>query len=163
LAWIAADHKQAAAVVAAASRPWRERAAWIAALAVAVLSATLWVLGSGWRGTPVATEAQEMRLQIVTPPGAGLAGFAISPDRRALVYPATIEGRSQLWIRDLDSDTARPVDGTEGASKPFWDPDSRSIGARTSPAPLKRTKTSSETPPQIVTLRPASSIYDRQA
>ena len=128
LAWIAADHEQAAAVVAAASPTPRERAAWIAALTVAVLGAALWALGVVRRGTPVATDAREMRLQIVTPSGADLAGFAISPDGRALVYSATIEGRNQLWIRDLDSDTARPLDGTEGASKPFWAPDGRSIG-----------------------------------
>ena len=88
----------------------------------------LWFLGSGLRDTRVATDAQEMRLQIVTPAGASLVGFAVSPDRRALVYQATTEGRTQLWIRPLDSDTARPLDGTEGAFRPFWAPDSRSIG-----------------------------------
>ena len=130
LAWIAADSTSATVVAAAASKPWREWAGWFAALAVAVLSSALWVLGWGLRGTPVASDAQEMRLQIVTPPGASLVGFAISPDRRALVYQATIEGRTQLWIRSLDSDTALALDGTEGASlaAPFWDPDGRSIG-----------------------------------
>ena len=53
----------------------------------------------------------------MTPPGASLSGFAISPDRRALVYQATIEGRSQLWIRSLDSDTARPLDGTADGTR----------------------------------------------
>ncbi|MBA3296267.1 MAG: PD40 domain-containing protein, partial [Acidobacteria bacterium] len=130
LAWIAADSTSTTAVAAAASRPWRERAGWIVALAVAVLSSALWVLGSGSLGTPVASDAREMRLQIVTPPGASLVGFAISPDRRALVYQATTEGRTQLWIRSLDSDAARSLDGTEGASSaaPFWAPDGRSIG-----------------------------------
>jgi Tol biopolymer transport system component len=130
LAWIAADRTPTIAVAAAAARPWRERAGWIAALCVALLSSALWVLGSRWRGTPVAADAQEMRLQIVTPPGASLVGFAISPDRRALVYQATAEGRTQLWIRSLDSGAARPLDGTEGAlpTAPFWSPDGRSIG-----------------------------------
>jgi len=139
LAWIAADGTTTAAVAAAVSRPWRERAGWIAALAVAVLSSALWVLGSGLRGTPVASNAQEMRLQIVTPPGASLVGFAVSPDRRALVYQATTEGRTQLWARSLDSDAARSLDGTEGASPaaPFWAPDGRSIGFFTN-AQLKR-------------------------
>ena len=128
LVWIAADRTSTTAAAAAASRPWRERAGWIAALVVAVLSAGLSFLWAGWRETPAASDAQEMRLQIVTPAGANLVGFAISPDRRALVYEAASQGRTQLWIRSLDSDTARPLDGTEGASKPFWSSDSRSIG-----------------------------------
>ena len=33
-----------------------------------------------------------------------------------------------LWLRSLDSLTARPLPGTEGASFPFWSPDSRFIG-----------------------------------
>ena len=35
---------------------------------------------------------------------------------------------SVLWLRSLDSLTARPLPGTEGASFPFWSPDSRFIG-----------------------------------
>jgi len=128
LAWIAADSTPTTSVAAAASRPKRGQAGSIAALAVAALSAALWVRGSGSRGTPIVSDAPEMRLQIVTPPGAGLVSFAISPDRRALVYQATIDGRTQLWIRALDSDTARSLDSTDGAATPFWAPDSRSIG-----------------------------------
>jgi eukaryotic-like serine/threonine-protein kinase len=128
LAWIAADSASTARVAAAASRPWRERAGWIAAVAVAVLSSALWVLGSAGRDKAVASDTQEMRLQIVTPSGASLVSFAMSPDRHAVVYPASVEARTQLWMRSLDSDTARPLEGTEGASRPFWAPDARSIG-----------------------------------
>ena len=127
LAWIAADGTSTARIAATTARPWRERAGWIAALAVAALAA-LGVLGSGWRSRSTATDVQEMRLQIVTPPSASPGGFAISPDRRALVYQASIDGRPQLWMCSLDSDTARPLEGTEGASMPFWAPDARSIG-----------------------------------
>ena len=135
LVWIAADAARPSPVgaPAAASRAWRERAGWIAAVAIAAVSAAFWVLGPGGRGAATSTsDAQEMRLQIVTPPGASLSGFAISPDRHALVYQATIEGRSQLWIRSLDSDTVRPLDGTTDGIAPFWSPDSRSIGFFTS-------------------------------
>ena len=37
-------------------------------------------------------------------------------------------GRSRLWLRSLDQTEARPLAGTEGATYPFWSPDSRSIG-----------------------------------
>ena len=49
-------------------------------------SAGLWIFGSGWRGRPVASDAPEMRLQILTPADASIGGFALSPDRRAIVY-----------------------------------------------------------------------------
>ena len=54
---------------------------------------------------------------------------AISPDGRALVFAARqAEGSSQLWIRRMDSLTARPLGGTESAQYPFWSPDGRSVG-----------------------------------
>jgi hypothetical protein len=65
------------------------------------------------------------------PPGTSLAsGGLLSPDSRYLVFVAQDEnsGKTQLWLRALDSADARPVDGTEGASRPFWSPDGQFIG-----------------------------------
>ena len=70
----------------------------------------------------------EMRLEIATPPGADLSYFAISPDGRALVYQATVDGKNQLWLRRLDSETPQPLAGTDAAQRPFWSPDSQSVG-----------------------------------
>ncbi len=56
---------------------------------------------------------------------------ALSPDGRRLVFGARSEdGTSRLWVRSLDSMTAQPLAGTEGASFsfPFWSPDGRSVG-----------------------------------
>jgi serine/threonine protein kinase len=136
LAWIASERSAIASVAAGSVQtaqprpsPWRERAGWIAALSVAVLGSALWMVNARGPGTPIAADAPEMRLQIVTPPSASLTGFAISPDRRTVVYQLR-GGTQPLWIRSLDSDTARPLDGTvSGAnSTPFWSPDGRSIG-----------------------------------
>jgi Tol biopolymer transport system component len=38
------------------------------------------------------------------------------------------EGQPTLWVRALDAAGARVLPGTEGARRPFWSPDSRSIG-----------------------------------
>jgi Tol biopolymer transport system component len=57
-----------------------------------------------------------------------LFSFAISPDGRRLVFVASNEGKSQLWVRPVDSVISRPMAGTEGASYPFWSPDSASVG-----------------------------------
>ena len=79
-----------------------------------------------WRpSTPV---ARELRLELSTPPTLHPPSFAISPDGRRVVFAATSQGASKLWIRSLDSATARPLEMTEGARSPFWSPDSRSVG-----------------------------------
>ena len=51
----------------------------------------------------------------------------ISPDGTQIVFGARADGHTQLWVRRLDSTTARPLPGTEGAAYPFWSPDSQSI------------------------------------
>ena len=57
---------------------------------------------------------------------------AISPDGRRIAYGATVEGKTSLWVRDLDQGAARPLSGTEDAQYPFWSPDSRTVGFFTS-------------------------------
>ena len=114
------------AVRVASAHAVRERVLWVTATLVllSVLSIMAAVL---FRRAP-ASEPHEMRLEISTPPGASLTGFAISSDGRNLVFQATIEGKNQLWLRPLDSETALPLRGTENGTNPFWSPDSRSIG-----------------------------------
>src|SRR5262249_46349973 len=57
------------------------------------------------------------------------ANSAVSPDGRLLAFVARDSTRtSRLWVRPLNSLSARALDGTEGAEGPFWSPDSRSLG-----------------------------------
>jgi Tol biopolymer transport system component len=57
------------------------------------------------------------------------SSLALSPDGRKLAIAAVgPDGKGQIWIRSMDSLTIQPVVGTEGASYPFWSPDSRYIG-----------------------------------
>jgi serine/threonine protein kinase len=102
----------------------RERLAWISILALVALIAV--VLGLFPFRPPSA--APERRLEITTPPTTHPMSLAISPDGQKIVFAATSQGRSQLWLRALDSVSARPLAGTDGASLPFWSPDSRSVG-----------------------------------
>jgi len=71
--------------------------------------------------------ASEMRLEISTPPTADPVSLAISPDGHKIVFVAASEGQSRLWLRPLDAVTARSLAGTDGASFPFWSPDSESV------------------------------------
>jgi eukaryotic-like serine/threonine-protein kinase len=54
--------------------------------------------------------------------------LAISPDGKRIVFGVRSNGKSQLWMRPLDSPAAHPLDGTENAQFPFWSPDSKSLG-----------------------------------
>ena len=71
----------------------------------------------------------------VLPPDKGLfdsaqPGFApmVSPDGTRLAFTARdASGTIRIWVRPLDTLTPRPLQGTEGASYPFWSPDGRSI------------------------------------
>ena len=54
---------------------------------------------------------------------------ALSPDGKRIAFGARdASGRTLLWVRPLDGLTARVLAGTEGATYPFWSPDSRAIG-----------------------------------
>ena len=62
-------------------------------------------------------------------PGSNLhAMLAWSPDGTRLVYTANLTGVPQLFVRDLDDLETRPLDGTEGAYKPFFSPEGEWVG-----------------------------------
>ena len=72
-----------------------------------------------------------MRLEINTPATTDPFSFAISPDGRRLVFSASEDGQTRLWLRTLDRVTAQSLAGIEGASYPFWSPDSGMLDIRT--------------------------------
>ena len=54
--------------------------------------------------------------------------LALSPDARTLAFVTTdVNGERQIWIRPLDSERAQPLEGTNGASDPFWSPSGSEI------------------------------------
>jgi serine/threonine protein kinase len=102
----------------------RDRLSWALSslLFLALLSSLGFLL---YRRPP--DDSPEMRLQVVTPPTTDPVSLAISPDGSRLVFVGSTEGVSRLWLRPLESETSQPLAGTEGATYPFWSPDSRSI------------------------------------
>jgi Tol biopolymer transport system component len=56
-----------------------------------------------------------------------LGPAALSAGGRRIAFAAVSDGQPRLWIRDLDSLTARAVPASEGARFPFWSPDSSSV------------------------------------
>ena len=104
-----------------------ERFAWVSALALLVLLVAA-VMALVRRPFPSVPPAPETRFEITTPPTPTPASLAISPDGQKIVFSAVSEGRSRLWLRLLDSVSARPLSGTDFGLNPFWSPDSRSVG-----------------------------------
>ncbi len=127
LQWIAEGGSQAGLPApVAARRKSRERLAWSVAAAAIVAAA---LLGAGYlRRAPA--KATPIRFEIPTPEGVSLIDAPkISPDGKILAFNASdSSGRPRIWVRPLSALTAQPLAGTEGATRPFWSPDSRFLG-----------------------------------
>jgi Tol biopolymer transport system component len=109
--------------------PTRSSRPWMAALAVAAVAIVALAVPTvrHLREAPPVTPP-ETRVDIVTPATDQPNDFALSPDGRQIAYVASDNGTPRLWLRSLATTTAQPLAGTEGARRPFWAPDSRSIG-----------------------------------
>ena len=74
---------------------------------------------------------------------------SVSPDGRYLTFSAVgPEGKRMLWLRPLDALHATVIQGSEGASAPFWSPDSQAI-AFFGGKYLKKVKITGGTPENI--------------
>jgi Tol biopolymer transport system component/DNA-binding winged helix-turn-helix (wHTH) protein len=110
------------------------RALWVLATAVvlAVLSTSTLLLVDQPSAAPVvAGSDSSVRLFQPSPPGMSIvSGGVLSPDGRYLAFVARDDenGATGLWVRALQAGEPRLVKGTDGATKPFWAPDSSCIG-----------------------------------
>ena len=129
LSWLLDERAPAALPASAGRHRWRERLAWAVAVA-AVAAAVGLVTFIASRPRAAILNATEFS---VFPPekmtfNPNPTAQAISPDGRVIVFAATPSNAdSALWIRPIDSLTARLLPGTEGANGPFFSPDSRSV------------------------------------
>jgi serine/threonine-protein kinase len=82
---------------------------------------------------PQAPPRPVARFAIALPPGPPNSStytpeIALSPDGTRLVYSVAQGGKTQLYLRPLDQFEARPIEGTEGATGPFFSPDGEWLG-----------------------------------
>jgi eukaryotic-like serine/threonine-protein kinase len=102
------------------------RAALLVALGGSLAAGLAW-FGIWQSASP--TESRPLRVSIVHNEGSEVAAPAISPDGKRVAYRARrADGMPLLWVRDLGSDEAQALPGTEDATMPFWSPDSRDLG-----------------------------------
>jgi eukaryotic-like serine/threonine-protein kinase len=135
---------------------WRWTAAGLSGLAVLTAVA----VGAWYARRGQGADAPDVRFEIPAPPNGTLQGIlgvssAISPDGRRLVMAVTTETGPRLFLRDLASTVAVALEGTDGASGPFWSPDSQSIGFFTD-TKLKRISVNGGAPQTICDLSPES-------
>jgi serine/threonine-protein kinase len=106
--------------------PWRQVAIGASVVALAALAFGGWA----WRHQPL---SPTVRVSVAFPAGerihpASTRLFALSRDGSRMVYvgPDTAGG-SQLWLREMNSLTARPLPGTSDALAPFLSPDAELV------------------------------------
>ena len=115
LRWMAAQPSPS--IPARSIRVWQGLAVLMAAIAVGIGA---WVFQPAAPGLPGRFEAPVPDNVTV------YDDVSVSPDGRKLAFTAAAPGG--LWLRDLDALEWRRLPGTEGASTPFWSPDSRYVG-----------------------------------
>jgi Tol biopolymer transport system component len=108
---------------------WWARALWAGAAAVVAFSAA-WLLFASRPAFP------ELPLQfdLVTPPEGDMVSLAVSSDGSRVVFAGLHNNEPYLWLRSLrvssasQSSVSQRLDGTLGASMPFWSPNDESVG-----------------------------------
>lgn len=128
LDWIARDGSVAAVSGGVIGNRRRDLLAWTVAAMAVLAAVVLW----GWALRRPTLAVRTQVLSVLAPPGASLASDeapAISPDGRRLVFVAyDATGKQLLYTRALDVATAaEPLANTDGASLPFWSPNSQSV------------------------------------
>jgi len=122
LRWIGEAGTAETASGAAPEGKWR---GWmVAALMVCALAA-----GAGL-GCWSKSNAPKQTTYFASPFHLGANGLALSPDGKTVAMVAYWDqgNKYMIWTYKLGEATPTIVEGTEGASEPFWSPDGQSIG-----------------------------------
>jgi serine/threonine protein kinase len=129
LDWIAGQTSAVTGAAGVAQKRWRELLAWTIAAIAGLALVVLWAW-SLRRPTP---DVRTHVSSALPPPGVSLEtdeAPAISPDGSRLLFVGhDATGKQLLYTLALDAASpAQPLAHTDGASLPFWSPDSQSVG-----------------------------------
>jgi len=105
----------------------RERLVWLGACLLLLITAVAFAFA--YLKRPQSTE-RVIKLALALPEASSNPSrITVSPDGQKVVFLANNrEGKQFLWIRSLDTLSAKLLDGTEEAAAPFWSPDGRYVG-----------------------------------
>jgi Tol biopolymer transport system component/DNA-binding winged helix-turn-helix (wHTH) protein len=122
----------AAGSVPASGEPVRDRGprARVTWIVVTLIALVVTAAAVAWRRAGTEEPVEPTRFTVSPPEGHHLDNppqLAVSPDGRHLMLVARSGGVSRLWLKSRSSPVPTLVDGTDGASYPFWSPDSQSV------------------------------------
>jgi Tol biopolymer transport system component len=135
LQWIASDRSVPPVSVGAlppSGTKFRDRLFWAGVVLIAI---ALGAAAGIFLHRPVQS-AQAIRT-VIDPPAKTILNLigdsagppVLSPDGSSVAFAATgAEGKTALWVRQMNMLEARMLTGTENAIFPFWSPDGRSLG-----------------------------------
>ena len=103
----------------------RRRIPFVASLGLGAVVGAL-IFGP-FRTSPAPASLPSLRFDIPTPP-TDEPSVALSADGTQIAFVANRERTPMLWVRALDGTESKVLEGTEGASYPFWSPDGRALG-----------------------------------
>jgi serine/threonine protein kinase len=138
---------------------------WIGTALVAGMLAAAFALAFFSRQAPPVNVA---RFSFAPPFRADELEAVVSPDGTRIAF-SSVNGDdgSALWVRPIDSLTARKLPGTEDASDPFWSPDGRSLGFISEGSGIKRldlsdSQSSAQTVHSLALFYSGSAAWGRQ-
>ncbi len=118
------------------------------------------LLARFWLARPQTQSAPTpLRFTLMAPETTNFSsGGILSPNGQYLAFVAQDQdsGRTRLWIRSLDAIQPRTLTGTDGASRPFWSPDSTAL-AFFADGKLKRASVSNDEPVRVIASTATSS------
>ena len=132
ISWISQSSADGSLSFAAGSK----KSLWTGVLALGLAVVLLAVLGVGAKfllgrretPAPVVRAALSLPSNVTLLTLGDLGGApAISPDGTNIVFVGISEQKQMLFLRPLDSASAKPLAGTEGGKFPFWSSDGKSI------------------------------------
>jgi serine/threonine protein kinase len=133
LRWVVESTNDPAAEDSTKSLPLTR--SWTAGLAAVLLAFIALAAFAGYRWaksseTPLSLHAEIPPPDKFTLDATGDAGGmpVISPQGDKIAFVAHSGETKLLWVRSLSSDAAQPLQGTAGASHPFWSPDGLFVG-----------------------------------
>ncbi|MDA2912837.1 serine/threonine-protein kinase [Acidobacteriia bacterium AH_259_A11_L15] len=115
---------------------WSLPLTWILLGLIALLAALL--VWNPWRSESLPRSSAQLSINLpeeaplapagAMPLGLGRPSLALSPDGSRLVYVALVNGRTQLYVREMSNGEIEPIPGTEGGYIPFFSPDGEWVG-----------------------------------
>jgi Tol biopolymer transport system component len=108
----------------------RERVPWL----LSALFALIAVAGFGWSYSRQreSGSSRVAKLAFQPPPDLSFNDIqpdwaVVSPDGQKIAFTAAKDGKTMLFVREMNSDEAKPLPGSDNPLEPFWSPDSKAI------------------------------------